>query len=124
MEENREIIFVYGTLRSGGSNHHRLRGATPLGPGTLRGRLFRIAWYPGVVLDARAGEVCGELHAVEPAMLAALDEYEGGEYRRVRTTVAREPDAAAIDAWIWEYRMPVDALAAIPHGDWLAPGDA
>ncbi len=122
MENPDEIIFVYGTLRMGASNHHRLEGSRFLGGGIVRGRMFRIAWYPGVVLDPDAGDVAGELHAVDPAMLAALDEYEGSEYLRTRVSVDRGPGMPPLDAWIWEYRMPVGGLARIASGDWLAAG--
>lgn len=122
MENTDEIIFVYGTLRTGASNHHRLEGGRFLGGGIVRGRMFRIAWYPGVVLDPDAGEVVGEIHAVDPAMLVALDEYEGSEYQRTRVRVDRGADHPALDAWIWEYRMPVEGLAWITSGNWLEAG--
>jgi len=112
----KEILFVYGTLRKGGSNHHRMAGAMALGAATVRGRLFHVDWYPGLVLDESGIEVRGELYEVDAATLAALDEFEGGEYQRVRQTV----DAGApVTAWIWEFRMPVDGLREIPSGDWF-----
>ena len=114
----REIIFVYGTLRTGGSNHHRMAGATPHGAGTVRGRLYRIDWYPGILLGEAGYDVRGEAFAVDAATLAALDAFEGTEYRRVRTTVSRD-NGAPIEAWIWEYHMPVTGLREIPSGDWL-----
>lgn len=124
MMDNREIIFVYGTLRTGGSNHHRMADAMPLGAGTVRGRLYRIDWYPGILLDDLGDAVCGEAFSVDAATLAELDAFEGAEYRRVRTVVSRD-GAPPVEAWIWEFLMPVAELREIPGGDWLAtePGD-
>lgn len=112
------LVFVYGTLRRGGSNHVRMAGARFIAAATVRGRLYRIEWYPGLVLDAAAGEVKGELFAVEPWQMAGLDDYEGDEYRRVRTTVATA-DGAPLTAWVWEWLGPVDEAQRIAGGDWV-----
>ncbi len=45
------MVFVYGTLRQGASNHFRLEGATTLGEAWVLGQLYRIDWYPGLLLD-------------------------------------------------------------------------
>jgi len=118
--KDRELIFVYGTLRSGGSNHQRLNHAVPLGTGTVRGRLYRVDWYPGLFLDPDAGEIHGELYAVDAQTLAALDEFEGFSYRRVRVPVATPNGNDPVEAWIWEHLDPVDESRRIPGGDWLA----
>lgn len=120
-----ETVFVYGTLRAGGSNHFRMSDAVPLGPGTVRGRLYRVDWYPALLLDPDAGAVCGELYLVPHDALAALDAFEGAEYRRVRVAVIPENGGDAAEAWIWEYLEPVDESRRITHGDWIAvPPDA
>jgi len=115
-----EVIFVYGTLRAGGSNHFRLGNAGGLGAGTVCGRLYRVDWYPALLLDADAGAVHGEVYEVDAATLAALDAFEGAEYRRVRVGVMPEGGGEKIDAWLWEYLDPVDESRRIPGGDWLA----
>ena len=81
-------LFVYGTLKRGGSNHHHLSGQTLLGPArTAPGfTLFSLGTYPGLVAaptDTRG--VTGELWSVDAACLARLDVLEGlaeGLYRR------------------------------------------
>ncbi|MFD0895992.1 gamma-glutamylcyclotransferase [Luteolibacter ambystomatis] len=118
MSEIRHRVFVYGTLRSGGSNHHRMAGAVLVAPASVRGRLYRIDWYPGVVLDAESDAVVGEVYDVDGSMLAALDEYEGSEYRRVEATAALE-DGNHVAALIWEWRLEVDEARRIESGDWL-----
>jgi gamma-glutamylcyclotransferase (GGCT)/AIG2-like uncharacterized protein YtfP len=120
MSEPRELVFVYGTLRRGGSNHFRMAGADFVAQGAVRGRLYGIAWYPGLVLDREGGEVIGDVMAVDAGMMAELDAYEGGEYRRVRVEVGL-PHGEIIEAWIWEWGGEVDESRRIAGGDWLAP---
>ncbi len=81
-------IFVYGTLKRGGRNHHYLVGQQFLGEAhTPAGyTLFSLGDYPGMVrvADDQTG-VTGEVWAVDPAGLQQLDELEGvdeGLYER------------------------------------------
>ena len=125
MHASDELVFVYGTLRCGGTHHWRMDGAVFIRPGTIRGRMYRFDWYPGIVPDDSAGEITGDVYAVGPAQLAALDrfeglsagEIEGSEYRRIRVTVGGEGEP--VSAWIWEWLGPVDESRRIPDGDWL-----
>ncbi len=93
------LVFVYGTLKQGGSNHHFLAGQTRLGAATLRPghALYSLGDYPGLVTEAHATEaVTGEIWRVTPAALAGLDELEGieeGLYARVPAPLATWPDA-------------------------------
>jgi len=118
--KDRELIFVYGTLRAGGSNHHRLNQAASLGAGTVRGNLFRVDWYPALFLDPDAGEIHGELYAVDLETLAQLDDFEGSAYRRVRVGVTLSNKNEEAEAWVWEHLDPVDESRHIAGGDWLA----
>lgn len=89
-----QLLFVYGTLRIGGSNDIRRFGPCSrfLGPAQVRGRLHDLGNYPGLVLGGAAW-VRGELHAIAPAIEPALDELEevwpqrSGLYRRTRALV-------------------------------------
>ncbi len=132
MSGTRELVFVYGTLRRGGSNHFRMSGADFVADGVVRGKIYRIAWYPGLVLGEE-GEVRGEVYSVDAGQLLELDtfeglsagEIEGSEYRRVKTVVHRR-GGSTLAAWAWEWIGPFDVSSLIPEGDWLAvePGDA
>lgn len=113
----RHRVFVYGTLRQGAAQGHRMAGAEWLGRGEVRGELFRVSWYPGVVLREDGGFVKGDVFAADDDLLDKLDEYEGGEYRRVRVEV--KGDSAGV-AWIWEWAGEVPEDGRIPTGDWLA----
>ena len=114
-----ETIFVYGTLRAGGSNHFRLEGAVPRDAGTVRGRLYRVDWYPALLLDEGGYPVHGEVYEVDAVTLAALDVFEGSEYRRIRVAVTPAAAGDAIEAWVWEFVAPLDGLEEIRGGDWL-----
>ena len=125
MDAARELVFVYGTLRRGGSNHFRMDGADFIRAGSVCGRIYRFDWYPGLVLAEDAGEIIGELYSVGAGLLAELDcfeglsagEIEGSEYRRTRIMVAGSANPVA--AWIWEWLGPVDESRRIASGDWL-----
>ena len=114
----RERIFLYGTLRRGGSRD------------VLRHYDGAEFDYPGLRLSDAAGWVAGELFDVTPAALAALDEWEGlgpgdtdlGEYRRVRLTVEREDGAAGTLETCWGYEAVAEKCAGRPviaGGDWI-----
>lgn len=126
MEPPKQIVFVYGTLRRGGSNHFYLAGAEFVAAGTVMGRLYRIDWYPGLVLDTAGSEIRGEVYAVDSEQLSALDafeglsagEIEGSEYRRIQTSVMLQ-DSQTITAWVWEWLGNVDESLRIADGDWL-----
>ena len=124
-----ELVFVYGTLRRGGSNAFRMDGAEFVGPATVGGALYRISWYPGLVLDGE-GRVTGEVYRVGLELLRALDEFEGlaageiegSEYRRVRVE-ADLGDDEELEVWVYEWKGAFDEDERIQSGDWLA-GDS
>lgn len=122
---NAEPVFVYGTLRRGGSNHFRMANAEFLGTGTIAGTIHRIDWYPALVCGG-AGEVKGELYRVCEDHLRALDVFEGivpdegepREYRRVKVEVTLDPGEKE-SAWVWEWIGSLDGTEALVIGDWL-----
>ena len=88
MNPPNKLLFVYGTLKRGGSNHHFLTGQEFVGEArTAPGfRLYDLGGYPGMVTNPgdRDG-VMGEIWAVDAAALRRLDGLEGldqGLYRR------------------------------------------
>ena len=121
-------LFVYGTLRPGGSAHARVLGAyavdtTParVHDHALYGRSYK---YPFMVRSA-GRQVMGDLvsfpEAVEDELLAILDEYEGEEYVRTKAhvePVVRDP----VEAWVYlafpDLGFPPEEL--IESGDWFA----
>jgi len=76
MEPECDLLFVYGTLKRGLTNHHHLGGA----------RFVAEAWMDGVALHdlgpfpmavAGDGHAVGELYRVDGDQLARLDRFEG-----------------------------------------------
>ena len=82
------LIFVYGTLKRGGSNHQWLANERFVGEAVTEPayRLFELDGYPGMVADPIAGQaVQGEVWEISADCLRSLDELEdlsGGEYAR------------------------------------------
>jgi gamma-glutamylcyclotransferase (GGCT)/AIG2-like uncharacterized protein YtfP len=126
-------LFVYGSLRSdaGHAMHGVLAAAGErVDAGWVRGRLYAVAWYPGLVLDDGAGEVHGEVWRLRDAsVLARLDSYEGcgpddappHEFRRERTQV-RLHGGATVSAWVYGYARAVDEARRVDSGDWAVRG--
>ena len=120
-----ELVFVYGTLRRGGSNAFRMEGAAFRGAARVQGELHAITWYPGLTLKEGAGWVIGEVYRVGPEQMRALDEFEGlsagevegSEYRRVKVSVVL--GEAMVPAWVYEWMGPVDPGKKVVSGDWL-----
>jgi gamma-glutamylcyclotransferase (GGCT)/AIG2-like uncharacterized protein YtfP len=83
-----KLIFVYGTLKRGCSNHGFLAGQAFVGDArTAPGyTLYELAGYPGMVAgDALSAGVTGEVWSVDDDCLERLDGLEGtaeGLYRR------------------------------------------
>lgn len=121
------LVFVYGSLRRGGSAHARLHaGAVCLGSATIGGRLYDLGPYPAARPARRPRErVHGELYRLtRPAALAALDSYEGcdpagsaaPEYRR--ETVPVEHAGRRRQAWVYWYARPLRGARRLPGGVW------
>jgi gamma-glutamylaminecyclotransferase len=102
-----KLVFVYGTLKRGGSNHLYLAGQTFVGEArTVPGfTLFELNGYPGMVPEAAASEgVTGEVWAVEANALARLDDLEGiaeGLYRREVVPLASPFDRKVVEGYVY-----------------------
>lgn len=81
-------LFVYGTLKRNGTNHHCLAGQRFVSEAATRPlfRLYDLGGYPGMVADVQTGvSVSGEVWEVDGACLKQLDlleDTDGGEYAR------------------------------------------
>ncbi|MEN9841017.1 MAG: hypothetical protein RL376_817 [Verrucomicrobiota bacterium] len=111
------LVFVYGTLKRGGSNHAYLAGQTYRGDAALRPGfvLYSLGDYPGLVAEPENAEsVTGELWSVDALTLAKLDALEGideGLYARVPAPLDRWDsgldDKTAATAEMYLYLRPV-----------------
>jgi gamma-glutamylcyclotransferase (GGCT)/AIG2-like uncharacterized protein YtfP len=109
------LVFVYGTLRSGHSNHRLLSGCRLIGPHTTAPlyTMLNLGAYPGVVTDGR-NAIVGEVYAVSPRRLVQLDRLEGYprlyDRRLIPTTYG--------PAWMYLYLQPHRHFGRVPSGDW------
>lgn len=127
-------LFVYGTLRDGSVNHmaHFLKqNAYLIGDATIFAKLYKITWYPAIVLDeSQQNKVIGEIYelpfALKEAILHELDGYEGiydtneqsDEYERVVTKATME-DGKEVDCYVYNYKASVETCEWIESGDFI-----
>lgn len=107
MEPGPLRVFVYGTLKRGGTNHHYLRGQkfvteARTQPGYT---LYQAADYPGLIVDDddRDG-VTGEVWEVSSVCLAALDRLEGvneGLYQRIAIPLIAPHSGLRVETYLY-----------------------
>jgi gamma-glutamylcyclotransferase (GGCT)/AIG2-like uncharacterized protein YtfP len=119
-------LFLYGTLKRGGTNHlflagQRFLGAARTAPGFT---LYSLGDYPGMVrAPGDTLGVTGELWEVDDACLAELDRLEGldeGLYERIDVLLAPNPLPGSAQTYL--YLRPHHGLP--PLGDtWPVDGN-
>ncbi|HEX4326065.1 MAG TPA: gamma-glutamylcyclotransferase family protein [Burkholderiales bacterium] len=124
-----DLLFVYGTLRAGGSNDiaRIAPAARRFADARVRGRLYDLGAYPALLLDTGADWVAGELYEIPPPAWPALDALEepvtpvrpDGEYLKVEAPVEL---AGGSRRTVWVYVanpavLQLDRLIA--GGDWM-----
>lgn len=95
-----ELLFVYGSLRSGQSANSLLQGCRRQSDGVLLGcELMEHAGYP--MLRAGVNAVQGEVYEVSPFHWSALDAWEETPevYQRVQRRLQD-------DRLVWVYQQP------------------
>jgi gamma-glutamylaminecyclotransferase len=111
MMERKHLVFVYGTLRDGHSNHHLLKEAHYYGIGSTEAgyAMYLISGYPYVTGSEARYPIVGELYAVDDDTLNTLDRLEGHPryYERRETTVIVCEDRYV--AWMY-FRDPQGIL--------------
>ena len=124
-------LFVYGTLRrdpQGKINRILTRNAEFLGEATLRGKLFRVGFYPGLVpSDDPKDIVYGEVYKLRRPdfILPILDEYEecGPRFPEPafirRKQVVKFKSGEVIGTWVYIFARPTLSLQIIRSGDFL-----
>lgn len=123
-------IFVYGTLRRAcatGAHDKYLAGALFVSNAKLQAKLFRIRYYPAIVLTQENSWVEGEVYELkDDAQLALLDEYEeckipavaDQEYIREIVDVVLV-SGAKLPVWTYIYNRSVESLEQIISGNFL-----
>ena len=106
MPEN-HLVFVYGTLKQGFSNHYYLSGSKFLGTGRTKEKYaMYVSGIPFVIMSEPISPIQGELYQVDDITLAKLDSLEGhpGWYRREKVDVCLYDDCSQDNvrqAWIY-----------------------
>ena len=104
-------LFVYGTLQPGAAAWSLMspHAAGPARPARLPGSLYDTGQgYPALLLGDGPGVSGWVVPLRSGAALAALDEYEGPEYARVRVVLA---DGSV--AWTYVWLRPVDGMTRL-----------
>jgi gamma-glutamylcyclotransferase (GGCT)/AIG2-like uncharacterized protein YtfP len=119
-------LFVYGTLRRGGSNDIARFAPAPdhVADSSIAGTLYDLGSYPGAVLGGTA-RVIGEIYAITSALEAQLDVLEevkhddSGEYIKREAKV--QAGAEELMCLVYEiHPKRVAGRPVIAGGDWLA----
>jgi gamma-glutamylcyclotransferase (GGCT)/AIG2-like uncharacterized protein YtfP len=111
------LLFVYGTFLSGEPEHARLSGARALGPAETEPTydLVDLGVEPALV-PGGTGAVKGEVYAVTPSQLAAVDVHHGHPLKFRRGTI-RLADGRLVEA----HQLAPDQTRGrrrIRTGDW------
>ena len=105
MNEERYLVFVYGTLMKGEGNHHYLGDAEFKGEYKTDKRwgLINIGAFPALVPHVLRVE--GEVYEVSKSTLSTLDRLEGvshGLYRRMQISVYNGREELAVETYLWD----------------------
>ncbi|MGM7700339.1 gamma-glutamylcyclotransferase family protein [Pseudalkalibacillus sp. Hm43] len=122
----RHLVFVYGTLRKGASNHHVLNGARCVAENAwIKGTLYDTGLgYPALSLSPH-GKVHGEIFEVDDIGLQTLDQLEGfvadresNLYERMVQKVTTRD--GLLDTYIYtvDHNLSI-CQKCIPSGDWI-----
>ena len=120
-------LFVYGSLRAGARCPAEIRRtleatSAPLGPAWTDGRLYRVAWYPGLVLTA-GRPVRGDMRRIDDPdrLWPCLDAYEGPSFD-CRVIEIRPESGFPTRAWCYVLNTPPAGAVMEPvlSGDWLS----
>lgn len=118
----KHYLFVYGTLKRGGSRHWILHDFPFLGRARAEGfALYDLFFYPAMVPGD--GVVYGEVYEVSDEALKALDFVEGVPvlYRRELIEVVFK-DGVSLKAWAYIYNNSVKGYPRIESGEWEVRG--
>jgi gamma-glutamylaminecyclotransferase len=119
--ELRTLVFVYGTLLVGETNHRLLTGAQLICEASTapRFQLHDLGAYPGMVRRGKHA-VAGEVYEVGEAMLASLDRLEDHPRFYRRTSIVLD-GGRRVQTYLLR-RDQVEGYPIIASGSWRARG--
>ncbi len=107
-EQSATLLFVYGTLRKGGANHHLLQHAPFLGQArTTNAYALFLGDYPYAAKSPAVSPIVGEIYAVDAPTLKHVDDLEEHPrwYRREPVQV-RLDCGEELTAWLYFHPRP------------------
>ncbi len=108
------LVFVYGTLRKGESNHHLLESSEYLGHYETEDdyTLYDVGPYPALVPGSKA--ISGEVYLIDDHTLQQLDILEDVPVEYRRETI----NTPYGTAWIYLYQDDSSLSVEVDSGDW------
>lgn len=115
-----DLLFVYGTLRSGDSRNDVLEGCERLETTTIKGySLYDLGPFPALKKEMSNNPVVGEVYRVtDPALWRTLDVIEGHPNFYERTLIMLE-DTERTPCWTYIYKGTEPGMKMITSGDWF-----
>lgn len=115
------LIFIYGSLRRGGARamSARFPKAKFIAEATVKGSLYDLGAYPGLLLNESESFVSGEAYEVDEETLDELDEFEASsDYwrKQVEIFIGAERKTG------WTYSPNAESCSHRPlitSGDWI-----
>ena len=118
---SKHLVFVYGTLRRGGvrAMPDLFPEAKFIGQAKVRGNLYDLGTYPGLLLDESDSLVVGEVYEVDDETLGKLDEIEASSlYRRKQVEVSLA--GRKVTCWVYvDNSRLYPGRTLIISGDWI-----
>ena len=118
---NNHLVFVYGTLRRGCARAMSIRfpNSQFIADARVRGSLYDLGAYPGLILEQSNSSVIGEVYEVDDQILNELDEFEASSnYRRKQVEIS----IGTHSRMCWTYEPNPECYSfrtVITSGDWI-----
>jgi gamma-glutamylcyclotransferase (GGCT)/AIG2-like uncharacterized protein YtfP len=133
MTTSRQLLFVYGSLRSGFQHdayQYMAQYFTLLGNATVKGKLYDKGEYPVAIPATDDKFITGELYVINSEAdfsypIGQLDDYEGVIAEEGQTPLYKRETTAiyynntVVNAWIYWYNGSVQSLPQVASGDIL-----
>jgi gamma-glutamylcyclotransferase (GGCT)/AIG2-like uncharacterized protein YtfP len=117
---NDHLVFVYGSLRSGGPGAMSVRFPKSkfITEARVNGSLYDLGPYPGLILNESSGLVTGEVYEVDDEVLNEMDRFEATS-NYLRKPVEISLDGEKRIGWVYEPDPKFYSLIkVIKSGDW------
>ncbi|RYY33831.1 MAG: gamma-glutamylcyclotransferase [Sphingobacteriaceae bacterium] len=125
---NSVYLFVYGTLLTTQNKFGLFLAENSrfVSNAKIKGRLYDIGQYPGIVPDAGGSYAKGKVFELSSEIVFdTLDGYEGisaenpAPYEYARILLPVETESETLLCWVYLYNWPIDKAILIEDGDWM-----